>query len=404
MSVRGSYLLSIDWLQVFGYSDYVSEGTFLSPLKVPYVLEKCDYGTSVFSDRYICKQNRRAVATILQSPRSSVIPSKTTLVKLENSLLYSSDYLIVLFDILSTFNINYKGISRLDLAYDCNEFVDYNPQDFIRDFLLNDSKSDYWLYRKGGSKFTVFAEKNHNTSACSFQSIRFSSTSSRVSAYLYDKSLELKQVKDKAYIRRAWKAANLKNTDDTHVFRFEISVKSSGFDILNLETAQLFKCDLEMIEHQTKIETLFMSYANKYAQFRKVRGVKKSRYTKVKLFDLSDNTCLLPHNRVVSLDSGRTEKLIANRIDKVAKEYEEQTTFHALALRATREFFDNLSSAKRHKLRANAFNNYKYHVFNYDEAERARLMRVDLYMRELIDESANRISDDLSNFDCNYRY
>ncbi len=140
----------------------------------------------------------------------------------------------MLYDLISTLHLTYKGITRLDLCYDCNYFSNHkSPAKFIQDFVFKEVGKNGYIYRKGSSKFTCHGSKT-STSSSKITSIAFGSNNNKVRQYIYDKTIELEEVKDKPWIREYWELNGLISDEKTHVWRTEISIKSQGMDILNL--------------------------------------------------------------------------------------------------------------------------------------------------------------------------
>ena len=103
--------------------------------------------------------------------------------------------------------------------------------------------------------------------------------------YIYDKTQELKEIKDKPWIRTCWERNGLISDDKTHVFRCEISIKCDGMDLLNMSTGQLFKLSPHYMENQPNIEKLFHFYAAELFDFRRKGNHNRLRdYDKVELF------------------------------------------------------------------------------------------------------------------------
>ena len=75
-------------------------------------------------------------ATILTNPVSKIIDRRGCLVKLSNRELYQPDFSYRFVNFLASYGLKYKSISRLDLCYDCNRFVNgLSPRRLINSFL-----------------------------------------------------------------------------------------------------------------------------------------------------------------------------------------------------------------------------------------------------------------------------
>ena len=366
------YCISIDWLQVCCYCNYLTEGEYKGSL-CTYNLEIQPIETAMFKKLYSVKRNGLEVATIQYEPRPKSLNPKLLLLKLSNRVLYSDKYIYMLYDLISTFNLTYKGITRLDLCYDCNYFSSHkSPSKFIQDFVFKEVGKNGYIYRKGSSKFTCHGSKT-STSSSKITSIAFGSNNNKVRQYIYDKTIELEEVKDKPWIREYWELNGLVSDDKCHVWRTEISIKSQGMDILNMSTGELFKLSPKYLEHYDKICDLFFFYADKYMKFFICRGQKRTRdYPLLQLFEYSKDiiTCK-PYTVNLFHDTGRMEKICVNKLEQLQETYVDLAEQQRYGLQAATEFLKTLSGIKADRIRLQKegfyLNNLRSHRFLSDE-------------------------------------
>ena len=189
------------------------------------------------------------------------------LVKIHNRFLYSQNYIKLLYSICATFKLSIKGLTRLDLCYDCNNFHDgIKPHKFIKEFVTAEFDSPRYIYKVGAKQFRVYGGKSVS-STTKFTGIEFGSGKSSKRCYIYDKTRELEEVKDKPWIRQYWHENGLISDAKTHVYRAEISIKCDGMDLLNMSTGELFKLSPEYLRSQPAIEKLFHFYAARMFRF-----------------------------------------------------------------------------------------------------------------------------------------
>ena len=208
------------------------------------------------------------------------------------------------------------------------------------------------------------------------------------------------EVHDKPWIREAWEQAGLINSYDaqgwdslddrdkqkyirdgktegyiiTPVWRFEISIKSEGKDIINLNTGQLFRIDLSYLTTQNYIEKLFYVYASKYLDFRESTGQSEIRnYPKMCIFEVTGNTELKPIKINKCADTGRTEKIAANRLQKLATTYSDLTTQDLAAINAAVNFLYEISGMKRSEIERRQYDAYIGHLAAFTEKRRQEL-------------------------------
>lgn len=360
-----NYAISVDWLEIHGHLQHASlrasqkKVTFSHNFKT-YNVELQDVGTSFFNTRYIIKEGTYAVASLTCCPRSKKVHPNICHLKLANRLLYCENYIDTLYMLLEKLNIEYKGISRLDVCYDCNRFFNgYKPSRFIKDFISKDTGAMGYIHKKGSPEFYVRGSKQWGT-ATRVNYLAFSSRNSRVRSYIYDKTKELKEEKDKPWIREMWEKNGLISDDKTHVYRCEISIKSGGQDMLNLDTGELFRLDPSHIKAQKKVEMLFYSYAKKYFSFSRYEGQKHVKnFTHMTLFEnVPDKLTIKPKRMSKAADTGRMEKVCYNKIEKLATTYVDMSESLKIHIDATLQFLDMLRIGKNQ-----AYERYK----NIDE-------------------------------------
>lgn len=306
------------------------------------------YETPQFKYVYKVLVNNLEYATIQQCPRTSVINQKATIVKLSNRVLYSTKYIEILYALQSALGLTYKGITRIDICYDCNKFFNGRsiPR-FLKTYIEKEMGEVGSIYRRGSDLFTAHGSKSQ-TSTSKITSMRFGSEKNRIGAYIYDKTLEMKEVKEKPWIRETWEQNGLVSTDTVHVWRSEISIKCEGTDILNMNTGQLFRLSPMYLEHADSIKKLFHIYAAKVFDFRICNGQKlKRNYDRVKLFECAQNITSKPFYVSKSADTGRIEKMCYNRLKILSEKYTDLSEQYRTSLSASMRFLAELSGKKQ---------------------------------------------------------
>ena len=120
------YCISIDWLQTFCHAAPIIEGSYTSR-GYNFTVKRENHETAQFKNIFTVYYKSHPAATIQQTPRTSVIHPRATCVKLSNRILYCGQYINILYAIQEALSMNYKGITRLDICYDCNALHDANP-------------------------------------------------------------------------------------------------------------------------------------------------------------------------------------------------------------------------------------------------------------------------------------
>lgn len=378
------FCISVDWLQTYNHAEPINEGVYTAR----------GYTFNVKLRHTETAQFRRVlavflldmqVATIQQQPRTSVINPKTTLIKLENRVLYSQQYVAILYALNEAMKIHYKGITRLDLCYDCNALHDgRNVARFIRQYVTAEPMTPTHIIRNGSCRFDVHGTRK-NTSIASMTSISWGSPKSKIRAYCYNKTLELAEVKDKPWIRQTWEQNGITYDIDyttlrkmpkhridekteneglqelvkKDVWRFEISIGSQGKDILNMETGQLFQLSPRYLEHYENVRKLFYIYAAKVFDFRINDGAKRIRdYKKLQLFEETPAITCKPYYISRSADTGRMEKICYNKLEKLSQQYTDLAEYRRAALQTAMDFLKELTGKKSATVRLEHYKGY----------------------------------------------
>lgn len=318
-------------------------------------------------------------------PRSSVVDPMGVSVKVSNRALYTAEWAFYLHDILDTFGWEFRNISRLDLCYDCNRFRGgmlpsqliqgyLNPHTFVQDREMTKLIVERPVVgvRSYAVKHPVFIRKGSNRFCCEgvkaghetiFEYLRFGSHKSAVCAYIYNKSQEMRAVKEKPYIVAMWETVGL---DVDNVWRVEISISSSGTwlrskgegceedethnKILRLDHMAFVNICSDPGKVQARVEELFYIYAKEYFCFRLDEGQKRNKDMKVVLlFEYEIKITLKPRSRTQYLDTGRSEKMAINNIYKLNETYSDLSPNERSAIMTVLQLFIRVSAVKVNK-------------------------------------------------------
>lgn len=349
------YCISVDWLQVCCYSNnlaFLLNNDYYNKVdSLTYWLELQPLETRSFA-RFIRVHTKvgndwRYCADILAVPRSTMLNSNIVLVKIHNRFLYSQNYIKLLYNICNTFKLSIKGLTRLDICYDCNSFHNgLKPHKFIKEFVTAEFDSPRYIYKVGAKQFRVYGGKSVS-SATKFSGIEFGSGKSSKRCYIYDKTRELAEVKDKPWIRQYWQENGLISDEKTHVYRAEISIKCDGMDLLNMSTGELFKLSPEYLRSQPAIEKLFHFYAAKMFRFhRKGKHTRVRDYDRIELFENSPIITCKPKKVCVNADTGRTEKICVSTLSKLSCQYSDLSQEYSSALSRCITFLSEVAGIK----------------------------------------------------------
>lgn len=371
-----NYCISVDWLQVFCHKTIVIElGNYVGKSLRTYVVEDTGNSTQVFASVYKIMCKGFEVAVLCMHPKSSVINPFACTLKIDNRLLYHQGYIDYLYDIMYALRLDYKGITRLDLCYDCNTLEGgESVSKLLYDCVFSPCNQEGHTYRRGSRKMTINCNRNQSSGA-EITALRWGSRSSAVCVYAYNKSLEMLECKIKPWIVECWEKNGLvhkvydrwdklsekqqKSKIDSgqttsylesSVWRFEISIKAEGRDILNIEEGDLFCLSPRFIECQSKIESLFWAYAEKYLCFYRSQGQKNPR-DYPRYFPLSRRNDDVVTDMPISInqfaDTGKTEIAAANLLEKLSTEYSDLGEQYSFAMVQCIEFLKRVSGFKK---------------------------------------------------------
>lgn len=312
------HLISIDWLSIY------CDCSAMAPHK-DYIFDKEPYGTSVYADMYTIYLYGEEIAILTCNPRSSALKKGTGVLKILNPILYQQYLYEKIWNLMKLNNIVFLNISRLDLCADFNHFNDYpDMQVFFQDFLT------LKLWKIGAAKYKVCANKateidcdyfkliGLQSSRHTYQYLRFGSKVSKVSAYLYNKTQEFRDVKRKNYIAEAWAANEI--DEKKEVWRLEFSLKGDGIKFLNQETKMWQAKNLDMVLDPIQRTQLYNALYLKYWDYRINDGQK--RKDRMKRANLLPIVCSIL-KPVVITGSDITDREQKRMISAIERTYDE---------------------------------------------------------------------------------
>lgn len=278
------YVLSIDWLSIFCI--YAGEGDVWNPVNTEtFSYKKEDFGTRCFSRFHRARiANSEGgwddFAEIQSIPYSSILPPYAIIIRFVNRVLYMPDFWAVATQFLSDNNIEVRGISRIDICADFNQFATMDPRSLIEGFAAK-------KYRHIGRGVGALAF-NHGVInkdyGVNYTGLTFGTHSSDAHVYLYNKSFELLTQGDKPWIRERWRHVGL---DVKEVWRLEVSIKSSGLKFKDKKTKQVIEVVPTMIDEDASLDKIYHTYVNKLFSFivnrRDIKNI--TREPRLVLFD-----------------------------------------------------------------------------------------------------------------------
>lgn len=318
------YSISIDWLQLHLHrpSHFVPE----SPEVRSFFAQESDFGrftfhsvghgSKTYSSIYLVKQRGIEWAELSINPYSNSINPLSSTLKLKNKVLYEPNLMQDIADFVEFLGFKYLGITRLDLAYDCNEFYGgLSAEHFLKKYEKGDiikfgSGSGYRQFQQGYAlgwdkntrSYTLTAdvvevdvaeeterqqvysdpstliklpdERNplkagrpltEKSVPIMYTSTTWGSRSSGHQVQLYNKTAEMQQVAYKHHIAQRWRDYGLDL--DRDVWRLEIRITKGARLLENQQTGAQHLLDPRDMLCEEQIEQLFWDYSFKYFRF-----------------------------------------------------------------------------------------------------------------------------------------
>lgn len=256
--------INLDWLELFCREP---KGKPLTPeywRGVGFDVVVRRYGTPQYRMMYQVCEGKKVLFEVRRDPYSlraegGIFDARACHIRLSNELCYMVapiDYIRCIFVV---HEIEFISISRIDIALDFCRFDDGSlPDKFVRSYV----KGRYFKICQSA----VSAHGKDTRYDRVWNSIKWGSPSSPITTKLYNKSLELKQVEDKPYIRAAWQEAGL--TSGSDVWRIEFSISAQMQTIKSKREGLMMKKSLSHYDSRERLLKQFFIFYGKYFDFR----------------------------------------------------------------------------------------------------------------------------------------
>lgn len=258
------YVLSIDWLSVFCI--FGGNGNIWEPVSDErFIYKREDFGTRCFS---VFHRVRLAndeggwdeFAEVQSVPYSSILPQYAIIIRFVNRVLYMPDFWQVANRFLKLNQIEIKGISRIDLCADFNQFACIDPKSLIEGF----AAKKYRHIGRGVGSLAFNHGVVHKEYGVNYTGLTFGTHSSDAHVYLYNKTFELDTQGDKPWIRERWKRVGI---DVRNVWRLEVSIKSAGLKFKDKSSGQIIQVDAPMISDDMSLDKIYHTFIRKLFSF-----------------------------------------------------------------------------------------------------------------------------------------
>jgi hypothetical protein len=181
------------------------------------------YGTKTFANKFDVMYNNEKIGTLVNTPRSNIIPEDLNQLQFENHIFYTKSLIeikTIIEELTDSYDIQFEAINRLDVAFDINDKKEYYRG-------LNSSLNDGSIRLSGRKKsFNQYNELIKGV--CINNGFTLGQRSSSKMLRVYNKTLSL-QIAEKPHIIQHYKNNNFSVED---VWRFEYQLNSSFFSNL----------------------------------------------------------------------------------------------------------------------------------------------------------------------------
>lgn len=340
------YILAIDWLTIF--CAFEGEGDMWQPLPAnslgnsldnspgTFSYKKENFGTRCFSRFYRVRVlnpegGLDEFAEIQASPYSSILPEYAVMVRFVNRFLYLPNFWELADALLIQNSFSCRGISRIDICADFNNFETISPLALIEGFAAKKYRhigrgvgALYFNHGVGAER----DEQNHPIKdyGVQYTGLSFGTHASDAHVYLYNKTYELLTQGDKPWIKDTWVNAGL---DIRHVWRLEVSLKAKGLKFRDKKTKTDVQVDVPMIYEAEGLNKIYFTFVTRLFSFIANRkGITNvSREPRLLLFGehpIYDRGSI----RNISV-GGRMERILIRQLYEMSDRYRGAYIYHA---------------------------------------------------------------------------
>ena len=215
---------------------------------------------------------------------------------------------------MSLNQIEIRGISRIDICADFNQFATLDPKALIEGFA---AKKYRHIGRGVGSLGFNHGVKNGDYGV-NYTGLTFGTHASDAHVYLYDKTFELLTQGDKPWIKERWKRVGL---DLRNVWRLEVSIKSQGLKFKDKKTKEVIEVGADMVSADASLDKIYHTFVRKLFSFVVNRkGIKNiSREPRLVLFE---DKPAFDRGSISNLSPGnRMERILVRSLWQAADKY-----------------------------------------------------------------------------------
>lgn len=271
MRIMKEFLLSIDWLS---FSAIKLDGAQHSN---KYEWRELEYSSRQFAKIYQVIKDRELLFEVQEQPFSKIIDANMVIIKVSNYRLYTPNFLREIDQFCTHCGYKLHNISRIDICCDMLSFKTISCEELIEGCVSNRlvklgrcNKMQPFMYRNDGG--------------WRYEGCAWGSRQGAVYTRLYNKTKELREVKDKPYIRDYWQRALKGYAEDPSqdVWRLEFECDCNIARLVSKDTGE-FAISCERIGDS--IAKTFAVLIHKYFRFAIGSFANATRAEKADLID-----------------------------------------------------------------------------------------------------------------------
>lgn len=329
--------INIDWLEVHCLEPFDAPRTPEFFQRIGWDVSVRPYGTRFYTQMFTLLfpdgerflEIRRAPSSSNSKSAAQFFEPNSVSIRLCNRTCYFKGCAKMLQEFIDQYGFEFRRISRIDIALDFEKFDSGDdPQKFLHRYLNGAySKINQGNIRAHGKDLWDGREWN---------SLAWGSPKSQIGTKFYCKSLEIREAKDKPYIRQAWASAGLVadfiqltklGADGTWykptIWRVEFSIMSSvkrwfvmEHDELGNPKKQSVPNILPYYYSDTQLLNVFASLASHYFHFKHFEaGQRKDRCRDKVLFKFTEQDTFYKIEKVATeRPKDRAVQLLINRL------------------------------------------------------------------------------------------
>lgn len=304
-------IINCDWLQIH------CDASRLKSRYYGYNVETKDVRTRTFAKLMEISRDGRHIAQLQYQPHSPKLPRGCSILKIENYILYSTSRADIIRQLIEDFDLITIGTTRIDIAGDFQRIADRSPETLVNDILTGN------VIRIGHSKQTVIGDDQLTAYGHRrWQYLRYGSRSSRISAYLYNKTRELSDVSDKPYIRAIWAANGFaKYKRDT--WRLEFSIKGRQMHYIEEDTGEVIPNDWRRLLDDAQLSRLYWALCRHYFRLAIPDHTRRTNSTLLPLWRDRGQSNVLVKYLDASRHNNRADKIFLRKLINMADELQD---------------------------------------------------------------------------------